>query len=358
MKASAKELNQSFGSLGGIIAGVFGGNVLTAALSRVWVAIRTGITNAREEMVKFGKDAENLGVPMEPLRDAIDMFERFGQSGETVVSMFGRIAAARDQAMAGNEKMTKAFQALGMSLEQLADMDDQQVFDKIAAMFAGGEGRSAAGEILGQGLKTPSIRRAVSAYGGGERIQMAGEATEEDSVRAQMYDRYKSEGFREFGNFLRFLNPMQFAERAVVRDDDVAAEMEKRRAEQEKIKRENLEALQAERVRKFEVKRATEDEDARYAADKQRERESEIREGLRMERPDVDSYARRGMLAAGALQNTDAYSTGRQQVQLAQQLLESSRRIEAHMAIEARHKDAVKQIQNRYVSEGLPQEVE
>jgi hypothetical protein len=187
---------------------------------------------------------------------------------------------------------------------------------------------------------------------------MAGEATEEDTVRAQMYDRYKSEGFREFGNFLRFLDPRQFAERAVVRDDDVAAEMEKRRAEQEKIKRENLEALQAERVRKFEVKRATEDEDARYASDKQRERESEIREGLRMERPDVDSYARRGMLAAGALQNTDAYSTGRQQVQLTQQLLESSRRIEAHMAIEARHKDAVKQIQSRYVSEGLPQEVE
>ena len=357
MKGAAKSLNQSMqslGGVGGVLAGVFGGNMLTGLASK----IKDLYMQAHESMVQLGHASENIGIDPEKLERIEATFEHFGQSGETVVAMFGRMTQARDKFLADNPKMVAAFSAMGLGNKQaVAGMSNEELFDKISAAYAGGTGgvRSAAGDILGRGLRSPGTSRALASYGGGNRYGTFFEPSSKDIVQAQMADVGMGVLKKSLLNFIHsdwfvagVFAPLVRKYIRPLTDKPVADEMAARAAEQEKLKKQNAAALDNQLETDALRKAATNAEDDRYAKDLEKEKKRELEEGLHMQRPEADTYQRRGLLAAGGAVNTMAYAQGRQQIQLAQELLRSSNRIVAHLAIIARRKEGVKQVANLF----------
>lgn len=332
MKAGSKSLNQSLGGLGGLMAGVFGGNLITRAVESTFGKMRALIEESHASMIKLGSDSENIGAGIEDLESKINVFEHFGQSGEVVVSMFGRMAAARDKALGGNQKMIDSFDDLGISVQQLVNMSPDELFDAIAQKYANSSGasRSAAGDIFGRGVKNAGVSRSLSAYGQGERYDAFAEPSEVDIVKAQIRDRANKRFMKGVGNLL--LGGLTYAVdntfvgstyRGLTGTTDANAEFElkKRKAEQDKQPGQNAESLS---------------QSEREANEKAAAKREEIESGIKLSHPETDSYAKRGLLAGGSGFNSQAYAIGRQQVQLAHQLLESSRRIEAQLKVKGR----------------------
>ena len=353
MKGAAKDLNssmQGLGGLGGVIAGVFGGNMLTNFASK----LKDIYMQAHERFVELGHDSENIGIDPEKLERIQTTFEHFGQSGEVIVNMFGRMAQARDKFLAGNQKMVADFAALGLANKQaVAGMSNEELFSRIAGAYAGGTGagRSAASDILGRGLRSPGASRALASYGAGNTYGAAFEPSNTEVVKAQMVDAGMKILGKSSSNFVHsdwfftgVYTPLVRSLTKPLIGGAIAAEMAARKAEQDKLAKDNADALAHTAETQAIQKAMGEAELERYGKDIEGERKRELEEGLHIQRPESDSYGRRGLMAGGGAVNTMAYQQGRQQVQLAQQLLESSRRIEAHLAIRARHTEALKNI--------------
>ena len=368
MKSASKGLNsslQGLGGIGGMIAGVFGGNILSALVSKTFGMITSSISAAREELSRLGRESENIGINPEMLGEVTRTFGRLGQGGEVVVTMFGRLAAARDKALGGNEKMVNAFKELGLSMDQVAKMPMEELFRKMAGAFAlsTGSTRAAAGEIFGRGVRAPGASRALTAYGLGEISFPTSAPTNEEAVRAELEKRAFSKSLKSAGNnILRFFNAIKVNQMNTwgvgVQDKDVEAEMQKRREEEDRLRKDNAEALKRQKDKEAAKAKALDDESARYDKDKAAERKEELERGLHVQRPEMDAYRRRGLVAGGSPGNDQAYINGRRQVQIQTQMAETLRRIEANTAMEKRHKDALTKITNQYAAGDFPPEVE
>ena len=98
MKNGAAQLNQSMGSVGGIAAGVFGGNLIQGAVSRLIGWVR----EAQQSFVGLAHAAENIGIDATALDEVHDTFARVGVAGDAVNAMFRRMESARESAINGN----------------------------------------------------------------------------------------------------------------------------------------------------------------------------------------------------------------------------------------------------------------
>ena len=347
MKDGAKQLNssmQNLGSIGGIMAGVFGGNMISGMVSGVFGKLSSAIAESREQMIQLSHDSENIGIDPQALNGIQETFDHFGQSGDKVAAMFGRMAQARDKALGGNEKMVASFRDLGISIADLTSMDTEELFNKIARAYAGSTGgvRSAAGDVMGKGLRGAGASRALSDYGEGKRYGAAYDLQSTTVIQSGMVDQKNKEAWHTIGNiaqefWTRFTSP-------IGSHGDAEQEGIDRQFAQMKTNRHNREALAHTQETDAMKKAAGTAEDERYAKDVEAERKREIEEGLSVHVAQGDSYARKGMMAGGGAVNTMAYQQGRRQVQLAEQLLESSRKIEAQLGIKKRHDEALKNI--------------
>ncbi|MFA6063956.1 MAG: hypothetical protein WC736_15315 [Gallionella sp.] len=368
IKNSSNALNdslKSLGSVGGMIAGVFGGNLLSGIIERAWQGISGAMEESSAKMAKLGHESETLQIMASELREVQSLFAKFGVEGDGVTAMFGRLANARDKALGGDSKMLKDFEQLGFTLDELQNKDAKQIFDKLAAAYAEGGDRNAAISLIGKSIKDPNVQRALSQYGSGERADQAFSAAGNINLNSLVADISEKKGVRRKAGRENFFG--QFASDFKIGLGTLTGglmgvsvnEIEKEKqdkaesAQREAAARESARKSAAERAKSTEE--ATKAEEARYAKDVEAERRKEIENGMRLDRPGADNFARRGLMVGGSAVNTQAYAEGRKQVQLAQQLLESSRKIEAHLAIAARHKEATDAIKRNSATASTPE---
>ena len=354
MKNASKDLNQSFGQIGGIIAGVFGGNLVTGAISGMYSAIADSMGQARQEAVQLGRAAENIGINPSEFNEIEDTFKRFGQGGEEVTAMFGRLESARDKLLAGNPKAIKSFRDLGLSMEQVAQMDPKQLFDAISAAYAkaGGAGDvgTAAGDVFGKGMRNVGNQRAMKAYGGGQRFEPLFAPTDWDVVAIQMREIQKERRSQGLRNFWKMIQGAAAQSPHGVATGDVTAEIQRREEANAKRIEDNNAAIERAKQEKADRDAAINAENARYQKDLEDERNDEIEKGVHLTRPETDAYRRRGLIAgnAGGVDNNMTYAIARQHVQVSLQILEVNRRMEAKLAFATQHKTALRKIEERY----------
>lgn len=386
MKNASKSLNtslQGLGSVGGMIAGVFGGNAITGLFQNLISSIQA----ATDKELEFAKTSETLNFDTRELHDLVNVWEHFGGTIGNVTQLYGRLQGALAKFNTGDPAMTKAFKALGInSREQAAEMGNDAVFKQVLNRFGAARGAGDIGvagqEIFGRGINNPINRRAMIAYANGERYggKIAGvdiEApTSEEDIALQKSAGKKKKFDKALDNVLaRFWakivtrpedkggNALEMAGRAMggvpallanVRDffgvdkSEIKKESDKRAAEKAETKGQDKDAIARADAEKKAHEKALSDETKRHASDLEAERRRELEEGLHIQRPETDGYQKRGILAAGGEVNTMAYQIGRQQVEIQRQLLESSRRIEARLAIDQRHKTALAEINNKF----------
>ena len=357
MKNAGKGLNdslQSLGAIGGVMAGVFGGNLLTGAISKAWEAITGAMGEARKEAVKLGHESENIGIHPEEFEEIANVFHRFGMSGDEVSSMFGRLETARNKLLAGNPATVKAFRDLGLSMEQVASMDPKELFDAVSAAYAKGGGSgmtgTAAADIFGKGMRNVGNQRAMMSYGGGERFDPAIKSTDWDTVAIELREIQKERRSQSWRNVWKTIQGTAASAPHGVSPHDVQAEIDAREAANAKRAEDNKAAIEQAKQERRERDAAVAAENERFQDAEIAERDEEIKRGVRLERPETDQYRRRGLIAGNAASATDnmAYVIARQHVQISMQILECNRRMEAKMSNAAEHKKALRTIAERY----------
>lgn len=117
-------------------------------------AVRSLITGGFNLAEQFKNTADRLGTTTEAVRVLDFAFRRGGQSIAEVERLAFSLNRRLDEARGGNENAAKSFFALGLSLEQLANLSTEQRLVAIGRALIENEGNvgalEAATEILGQ----------------------------------------------------------------------------------------------------------------------------------------------------------------------------------------------------------------
>ena len=362
IKEASKSLNsslQGLGGVGGIIAGVFGGNIISGAISSLFSMLNDKISESRQEMIKLGHDSENIGIKPSDLDEIVESFHRYGVAGDEVISMFGRMESARESALAGNKEMVKSFADLGINLQELAKKTPRGLFEAAMAHNAavGGTGDSADAmkNIFGKGMRRPGMQRASLAFGSGGVEQGAIGLSDEAAIAEKLGGQKSHSFWKSFTNFMNKPLPgiggwsIPGAPGTLgVSGSEIKNEQAEMQKANEKRIADNLAAIERTKKKQNDFQDALAAERERNAGDEEAERDEEIKHGLRLERPEVDSLQKRGLIAGGAPVNNLAYAEGKRQTQYQHQIAETNRKIEAHLAIMVRHTAALKAIEKMF----------
>jgi len=114
-------------------AGAFGG--ITGALGKLGASIGVGaffkgIVDRADEIQDLG---ERFDVPTEALQRMGNVAEQEGSSLEGVAKAFNKLTISQSQALGGNTQMQSAFEALGVSMDDLKTLSPEKIMEKIGA---------------------------------------------------------------------------------------------------------------------------------------------------------------------------------------------------------------------------------
>jgi len=359
MKDASKGLNRSlegFGKVGGMVAGVFGGNVLSSAVMGLFSKFTSLIGDAITKTKQLAVASEDIGVMPEELHKLQSTFERFGATGDDVVSMFGRMAAARDAALGGNKDMIKSFEELGLSVKDLTSLNPDELFKRIAEAYAKSSGSShvAAKEIFGRGLMNPRVEHAVDAYGRGQTFEGVNAPTNAQVIKTSMAASSWKKTMTRLQEGLGWM--WSGVAGAGMDDKEVQASEALRRDEIEQRQKRNAKAVEATKAKEDAKKKALAHENDIFEDYDQAFNEDEINRGLRVDRPGADSMLRKGLVVGGAPADMKAYSEGQRQTKLQEKLVDLARQIE-HNTQTSAHQKRLKNIENgRPINEGLTEQ--
>lgn len=371
MKTATKQLNQSLGSIGGMAAGVFGGNFITSAVQSAFSFLVDNLKTAHEEMVQMGRDSENIGITPQQLDEVSDAFAKFGVSGERVVQMFGYLDRARQQALDGNKQMIKSFDDLGISLKDLTELDPKELLDRVSAASATTGGRQMQ-DIFGRGGSDRAMNRALRRYGQGERWKVGLGPTDEDVIAEQLAGVNRERWYRTMGNawkkltaYLSRKSEHEYRDQVTMNkvspalgfiqwikntfgasQEDIDSEMKARTDQAKRDQQRDAETLKRNQKEASDYKMWMDAEEKRYTSEKTKAREEEMLIGAKLSPMSADAFRKKGLITGNAAATTDslAYSLGRQQLSVQQQILEMNRRIAKNTEIQRGHQTRVAQI--------------
>jgi uncharacterized protein YkuJ len=167
MKEATSGLGRRVQQVGQLFHGTFAGNLLLNTKTAFIAAI--GLMARRAIM--FGSKMKDLsdqtGLTVTQLERLDQLAQRSGYTLEQVVRVIDRMKSAQAQATQGNEKLQRAFETLGISINLLGALSPQQIFERIGqALVASNFGlkeQAAALDIVGErGAKLKEIYRGVA----------------------------------------------------------------------------------------------------------------------------------------------------------------------------------------------------
>ena len=148
-----KRENKSFGSgLSGI-----GDKIKTAFAVGAVIAFTRKIGQATMSLVNFGSKLTDMAVQADVNVESLQRLQaaaiEAGASEETLTNALSALRDAQGAVISGDKTMTDAFKELGLTIEEVAGMDTEQLFQAVgAALTASGNAAdkfSAVGDVLG-----------------------------------------------------------------------------------------------------------------------------------------------------------------------------------------------------------------
>jgi hypothetical protein len=325
------------------------------------------VREAQQSFVGLAHAAENIGIDATALDEVHDTFARFGVAGDAVNAMFSRMESARDSAINGNAAAIKSFEALGITLENLARMNPKQLYDAIAASnaAAGGAGDAsvATEQIFGRGMKKGAMRKAFRSYGEGEWFESFAEADEDAVTATRVASTRAGLAWKGFENALGnvwgqivqkprvdsagkatteawmagipIVGPGIIAGRAIsgVGRKELDKDRPTTPEDEAKLEADRRAAIERTRKRREEV----EAENTRHQNELNAMRNEEIEKGVRWQPAPVDSLRRRGLVAGGEAGGEIAYAMARRQVEISERIAANTERTNRLLAEKTKH---------------------
>nr|WP_297388273.1 hypothetical protein [uncultured Roseateles sp.] len=177
----ASRITSALGPMGALV-GIVGGAA---------VGLELMARGAREQAEGIGELAEKLGITTTRLQALQLIAAESGGSAEGLARVYDKVAKQSVELANGSEAATRAFAALGLTMDDIAGKTESQiagiVIDRFDALGQSLEATAAAQEILGRSFREqlPSIRAATQQLGEYEaRVKAFGAEVTTDLVAA------------------------------------------------------------------------------------------------------------------------------------------------------------------------------
>jgi len=302
MKRETKGFGKGLKAISGKMKAVFAVGAIAAVVGAI-KSLTTAAFDATGQLVRM---SEQAGVSVENLQKLATAVLDSAEDTDTLRDALGAIKTAQGEVLRGDEGMLKEFEALGISIDEIAALDVDELFARIGqAMKETGNDAarfSALAKIIGEGDALKLQTAFDAAAGGLENLDREmGSLSEAQAAQVEASRRWLASWRRYITNF------WAVAISKIARtDDEVAALLESRqkaRESQAERRAQMLEALKKKRAEER-LKEIEKEAAARRKIDEQRsQRMKAIRESVKIE-IDTNAIARIGGFAGSAVKDT------------------------------------------------------
>jgi hypothetical protein len=147
-KGQVDKFDKSISKSGG--GGIFGGIVPTFDLSSILQGALTTIKNMAFYGADLADNIERAGISAQSFQKLETMTARGGGNQEEMVKALSKLEQAQGEVIAGDDKMIESFQRLGLSEKEVASMNVDQLYIRVAQAFQdSGRSASAYKDVLG-----------------------------------------------------------------------------------------------------------------------------------------------------------------------------------------------------------------